>query len=129
MSTTTSPDATYWAALSARFEAEAARAWTGITERATGVIGRTEPIQTGAGIALTVTLLRYPLGTAEEAVIANTAAPEYAELTEDGRYARWQEWETGPGSGREVYYERWEDGVRVAHGWLDAVSRKLVQSG
>lgn len=126
---TTTADDTYWAALSARYEAEAARAWTGIVERATRRIDRTDPIQTGAGIALTVSLLRYPLGTPEEAVLAGTAVPEYAELTEDGRYARWQEWETGPGSGTDVYYERWENGTRVAHGWLDAESRKLVQSG
>lgn len=126
---TATADATYWAALSARFEAEAARAWTGIVERAAGRLVDADPIQTGAGIALKVTLLRYPKGTPEESVLAGTAVPEYAELTEDGRYARWREWETGPGSGREVYYERWEDGVRVAHGWLDAESRKLVQSG
>ncbi len=126
---TTATDTTYWAALSARFEAEFARAWDGIVERAAGRLVDADPIHTGSGIALQVTLLRYPKGTDEEAVIAGTAVPEYAELTEDGRYARWQEWETGSGCGREVYYERWGADGRIAHGWLDAESRRLVQSG
>lgn len=34
----------------------------------------------------------------------------------------------GPESG-SVYYERYELGVRTAHGWVDAISRRITQTG
>lgn len=114
-----------------RAAATAERAWPEMIARVTGDRSRwRDPLDTGDGIPLIATLARYPHGTAEDDVLAGVAIPEYVELTGDGRYARWQEWHTGPGSWSDsVYYERWRDGVRIGHGWLDAESRKLVQSG
>lgn len=128
--TTSSLHKAYLSEYLRRAAAKADVAWDEMVARVTGDRSRwREPLDTGAGIPLTATLARYPKGTPEDDVIAGVATPEYVELTGDGRYARWQEWETGPGSGSDVYYERWQDGVRIAHGWLDAESRKLVQSG
>lgn len=41
------------------------------------------------------------------------------------------EWHEGEGSDDLVYYERCSvaTGCRVAHGWVDAVSRRIVQTG
>lgn len=128
--TTSSLYKAYLAESLRRYAAEADAAWGEMVARVTGDRSRwREPVHTGSGIPVIATLARYPRGTPEDDVVAGAAIPEYVELTEDGRYARWQEWETGPGSGAEVYYERWQDGERVGHGWLDVESRKLVQSG
>lgn len=37
-------------------------------------------------------------------------------------------WHSGPSAG-EVYYERYTRYGRVAHGWVDRETRKLVQAG
>ena len=48
--------------------------------------------------------------------------------TEDGGEAIGA-WHEGPESGREIYYERYRGGQRIAHGYVDAASRKITQTG
>lgn len=51
-------------------------------------------------------------------------------LTEDGLPASTNEWHTGDEHGDSVYVERWDGpGRRTFHGYVDPVSRKLVQTG
>lgn len=124
----TTADTTYWAALSARFEAEFANAWTGIVERSRYGSGRRqEPIHTGSGIALIVNEVNYGAVDAQE-VLAGLVAPITAVLTQDGRPFV-NEWHQGEPTGEPLYYERWEPGARVAHGWIDPTTRRIVQTG
>jgi hypothetical protein len=51
-------------------------------------------------------------------------------LTADGQPVFMGHWHEGARSPRtEVRYERWSDGVRTAHGYADAASRRVVQTG
>lgn len=63
----------------------------------------------------------------EAAIIAGEICVERWTGTADGRSYR-GEWHTGE-STSDVYAERWEQGARVFHGWIDAGSRKIVQAG
>lgn len=49
-------------------------------------------------------------------------------LTSDGRYYNQGEWHTGP-EAESVYVERWDATGRIFHGFIDSVSRRLVQAG
>jgi len=49
-------------------------------------------------------------------------------LTEDGRQAITNCWHTGEDNGW-VYAERWTAEGRVFHGYVDSVSRRILQSG
>lgn len=59
-----------------------------------------------------------------DAIVAGDVEATRWTATQDGRSVIAQ-WETGAGCGDDVYYER-QDG---SHGWIDAVSRKIVQTG
>jgi hypothetical protein len=51
-------------------------------------------------------------------------------LTADGRFANPGSWHEGPSDiDGWVYYERWTPEGRVAHGYVDPESRRLVQAG
>jgi hypothetical protein len=54
--------------------------------------------------------------------------PERVVATQDGRHADLTGWHQGPGS-EEVYYEALNRDGSGSHGWVDGLSRKLVQSG
>jgi hypothetical protein len=62
-----------------------------------------------------------------DAIIAGEVAAERWTITQDGRgyIAEWHQGE----SADAVYVERWEDGGRAFHGWVDVTSRKIVQAG
>jgi hypothetical protein len=83
------------------------------------------------GPSLRVSQRTWGIGTTIEAVNAG-AVPSRVVATEDGRHVEGA-WHTGPDSGDEVYFERYdlEDGTvrRVSHGWIDRVTRRLVQVG
>lgn len=79
---------------------------------------------------LIVNHVSYAKGTPIEAVLDDTAVAEMVVLTADGRHALYQEWHEGPPTDDEwVRYERWTAEGRVAHGYIDTVTRKLVQTG
>lgn len=63
-----------------------------------------------------------------EAIIAKQVAADGFVATMDGR-AMAGGWHEGLESGQEVYFERYEAGECVSHGWLDAESRQIVQVG
>jgi len=84
--------------------------------------------ETGQDIALMVVEMRYAKGTTDEQVIRHTVAPEMVVMTSDGRPAEFNTWHEGT-STDSVYYERWTAAGRIAHGWVDATSRRLVQAG
>lgn len=63
----------------------------------------------------------------EESIIAGEVCVERWTGTTDGRGYR-GEWHTGEISG-EIYAERWEQGQRMFHGWIDCASRKILQAG
>jgi hypothetical protein len=52
-------------------------------------------------------------------------------LTQDGQYAMGETWHSGIQSGEDVYFEVWaiDTGRRISHGYVDSVSRYLVQTG
>lgn len=84
--------------------------------------------RTGCGSLLTVVEMCYAKGTTDEQVVRHTVAPEMVVMTTDGRPAEFGVWHEGA-STDSVYYERWTANGRVAHGWVDAASRQLVQAG
>lgn len=64
----------------------------------------------------------------EEAIIAGEIiCDRYWTATQDGRsmITQWHEGERA----EEIYYERWEAGIGHRHGWIDAESRKITQTG
>lgn len=72
----------------------------------------------------------YPIGTDVEDVAERTAIPVVALLTEDGRYAEVSAWHDGPvGDDEWVRYERYSARGREGHGYVHAVTRRLVQAG
>ena len=79
------------------------------------------------GIAMTTVAGSYGHAKVED-VLAGTAPMIEVTATSDGRgYARGQ-WHTGA-EADTVYVEVYSDRGREFHGWIDSVSRKLVQSG
>lgn len=85
------------------------------------------PVRTYEAMTLTVTGRSY--GHADVAdVIAGTAAPIEVRLSHDGRM--WHSlWHNGPETGEWVYVERWTAAGREFHGFVDSVSRRILQSG
>ena len=85
--------------------------------------------RTGFGGTLTVNTVSYGHADLDE-VLAGTADAEMVVLTEDGRTADWMVWHDGaPTSDTWVYYERWTPEGRLAHGFVDPTTRRLVQAG
>lgn len=85
------------------------------------------------GMALRVNRRSYALGTDVDAVIAGTAIPETIVATEDGRHVHDPlGWHRGP-EAEWVAYERYavRDGELIldGHGFVDSVSRQLLQAG
>lgn len=79
------------------------------------------------GIALLVTHRSFgkvPI----ELVLSGEAIAVEVTATEDGRGVDLTGWHEGAIAG-EVYYERYSARGREAHGWVDARTRRLVQSG
>jgi hypothetical protein len=86
-------------------------------------------IDTGDG-ELTVNHVSYAKGTDLDAVLDHTATAEMVVLTADGRYANFREWHEGDATDDDwVRYERWTAEGRVAHGFIDRGTRKLLQTG
>jgi hypothetical protein len=83
------------------------------------------------GPAVRINHRSYPVGSDVEAVIAGTVDPESATATADGRHMA-HGWHTGP-EAEWVYVERYaiaDGNVSLTfHGWIDSVSRKLLQAG
>lgn len=122
----------YFEALLARYEAESKVAWPTLVaqSRASGA-ARVQPVQTGAGVGLIVNQVNYGQeceGLLEE-IKAKTAEPVGLVATQDGRgYVN--AWHEGESPIEDwVYFERYEAGLRVAHGYIDPTSRKIVQTG
>ena len=63
-----------------------------------------------------------------ESVLDGTAAAVEVTLTSDGRGAVTNTWHEGAESAW-VFVERWTAAGRVFHGWVDSVSRRLLQAG
>jgi hypothetical protein len=78
------------------------------------------------GGILTIVGKGYPADADVREVIAGRATPDRVDLSADGR--AWVDaWHSGPEAGDAVYVER--HGRGAFHGWVDAVSRRLVQAG
>lgn len=85
-----------------------------------------ERVDTGAGMELTVNHLSWPVGTELADIEAGAPAAEVT-LTADGR--RYEAgWHSGP-EAEWIYVERWTAAGREFHGWIDSVSRRLLQAG
>ncbi len=83
-------------------------------------------VDTGAGPGLIVHQRVFPDGTTLGNIKAGASASQVV-LTGDGRrYEAY--WHTGP-EAEWVYMERWNADGREAHGWIDSVSRRLLQAG
>lgn len=64
-----------------------------------------------------------------DAIIAGEVQATRWTATRDGRMALTEWAAAGEDSGAAVYYERRFDDGAMAHGWVDADSRKVVQTG
>lgn len=86
-------------------------------------------IDTGAG-PLTVVHRSWPAGTTVQRVLADALPADSVVLTSDGR-SYYAEPHQGTESPIEswVYVERWEQRGRVFHGYVDPISRRIVQWG
>jgi hypothetical protein len=80
------------------------------------------------GMTLRVTHRTWSPGADEAALLAGHLPADEVTLTSDGRHYNRQGWHEGP-TGEAVYVERWDSTGRVFHGWVDSVSRRLVQAG
>lgn len=120
--------ATYWAEQVARFEAAAQVAWPNLVAASKTMGDRTQ-VQTGAGVGLLVHRVSYGTEATEADVLARVAQPVQIIATQDGRgvVLEWHEGESDIDAW--VYYERWENGLRLAHGYVDPTTRKIVQTG
>lgn len=88
-------------------------------------------IESIGGPMLTVQQVSYGLAALAD-VQAGTARPIEATATEDGRPALpafHRPDVDGDESADAVYYERYAVGGRISHGWVDRVSRRIVQTG
>lgn len=63
-----------------------------------------------------------------DALLARTVPVDRYTATADGR-SYIAEWHRGAESGDAVYVERVEHGAVVFHGWIDPISRRIVQAG
>lgn len=89
-----------------------------------------QAFRTGFGGELIVNHVRYAPHSTEAEVLAGNGIVVMAELTQDGRNAVTTEWHEGAPSNDEwVYVERWTMMGRSFHGYVDSVSRKVVQTG
>lgn len=120
-----------WAAISARYEAEYAAAWD-LMVAAKGLTS----FPTGSGVDVIRVAASWPAGVDEEGVLSGAVAPTEIVVTSDGGQYRRDGWHDGESDiDSWVYFERWERelgtsrGYRVAHGYIDPVSRRLVQAG
>lgn len=84
-------------------------------------------VESGAG-PLILNQRSFPAGTDVAAIIDGSAVPESVTLTSDGRGAVTTVWHRGP-EAEWVFVERWTAAGRAFHGWVDSVSRRLLQSG
>lgn len=99
------------------------------TLRAVPTMRAGQVYQTGQGFPLTVNAVQYGHAAVED-VLAGRALAQEVVMTTDGKNAQPQKWHEGPPTDEEwVYYERWTPEGRVAHGWVDSVTRNLIQSG
>lgn len=64
-----------------------------------------------------------------EDVLAGRAPAQEVTLTEDGRGAIRVGWHTDGPAAEWVRYEVWTPEGRIAHGFVDSVSRRLLQVG
>lgn len=77
---------------------------------------------------LTVVGTSFPAGTTLDEIDRDAVRPESAMLSSDGRH--WIDgWHSGAESGEAVYVERHTPGGCVFHGFIDSVSRRIVQTG
>jgi hypothetical protein len=94
------------------------------------ILARTygERVNTGEGIALTVNRRSWSPGADEAAIVAGTLPAESVVLTADGRRYDDRGWHEGP-EAEWIYVERWTAAGREFHGWIDSVSRRILQAG
>lgn len=122
-----SSPAAYWDRMLEAFEREFAQAWAAMTEAGLGGQVLTGTTQ----VPMTVVGRGWPKGTLAEQI--DGISPSRYVLTDDGKFGSARVWHTtddGPmADGDTVYIEAWEDGWRTFHGYIDPVSRKIVQSG
>lgn len=86
-------------------------------------------MDTGERIVLTVNMRHDLTGLViEDGKVIEPGTAAMALLTQDGRTAKTDTWHTGP-EADWVYVERWTSEGRVFHGWIDSVSRRLLQAG
>ena len=76
-------------------------------------------------LSVTVQVAPEPSATSTEPV---GVPPVEVTLTSDGRHYNRQGWHEGP-TAEDIRVERWTPQGMVFHGYLDSVSRKLVQAG
>ncbi len=88
-----------------------------------------DEIDTGSCGVLVVNQITYPRATPIEKVLDHSARAESVTLTSDGRSYYQGGWHEGETYGDSVYVERWTAEGRVFHGFVDSVTRKLVQAG
>lgn len=88
-----------------------------------------DSIRTGWGGDLTLCWRTY--GKVETmTVLDGSARPVEALLTEDGRICDTRTWHEGEQTGEAVYVERWDaERGRYFHGYVDSISRNVVQTG
>lgn len=84
------------------------------------------------GADLLVTSRAFGLGATADEVTRGVVAAEVVELSADGR--SWVDgWHDAKRHGAEsteaVYVEKHTRGGAVFHGWVDSVSRRVVQTG
>ena len=85
-------------------------------------------VTTPTGCTLLVNHISYGRVPTED-VLERRAVPESVVLTSDGRGYRTGEWHLGEEQGETVRVERWGRGGLEFHGYIDSVSRQLVQTG
>ena len=89
-----------------------------------------DAVENTDGMTLVVNGLGYGVGADVDAVLARTATPVEATLTADGRTANTREWHDGPAADHEwVRVERYSARGMEFHGFVHAVSRRLLQTG
>lgn len=99
------------------------------TKAAVPVMRTGDVYQTGQGIALIVNHVVYGQVPVED-VLNGIALAEEVTLTADGQTANNRVWHEGePADGNWIYYERWTTEGRIGHGYVDRITRKLVQAG
>ena len=84
------------------------------------------------GGTMTIVGTSYPIGTTLDEIERRVVRPEFVMLSADGRHwiDGWHRADRhGPESDDAVYVERHTLGGCVFHGWVDAVSRRVVQTG